>query len=649
MNIRSTSNRDEHTGKKRKIRWLLSSSLFVLLCSPWLGYLLSQFLNAAANGSISQLIPDVNYLNALSSQTEQNTAGLSVGIAVLLFCLLAWITTDRTSKLSSVGMIKITDDISIPVSAGNGQHGSERFLTDKEKRTLYAVYTPGEKFEGKAGLVVNYEKVGGKEKFYYIADDIHSMVIGTTGAGKDRRVMLQTLYLQIQSGVSVALSDVKGDMYCYTSEFARRNGYAVAVLDLRQPEKSNRYNFLQPILNALNEGDTAKAIDATWDLVSVLVGQQKGEPLWYNGETATIAAAILCVCLEAPPEYRNMPNVYYFIAYMCKTDQYGQMALNSYLDGLDDAHPAKGVFAMAQIAATKTRSSFFTSALGTLRLFTNPNIAAMTSISDFDLKDIGRKKTILYMIVPDDKKTLYPLVSIMVTQLYSQQIELANEHGQRLPVDTDYDLNELGNFPTIPCLGNILSAGRSRGIRVNAVIQDIQQMEKNYKEDFKNIKTNCQVKLYLKSDDPDTLKMVSDALGNYTVKSVGASSSVSTDRGSGGNYSNSSNLGGRKLLEPAEVGRINSPYAICLMTGRYGAVNKLPDISETYINKAFGMGDRKHNIDLIRRVENSREVRELPKTIPLWGIWNTLQKEPEDGVIPEKKKRVSFLKESDEE
>ena len=380
-------------------------------------------------------------------------------------------------------------------------------------------------------------------------------------------------------------------------------------------------------------------------MVSVLVGQQKGEPLWYNGETATIAAAILCVCLEAPAEYRNMSNVYYFIAYMCKADQYGQMPLNGYLENLDDAHPAKSVFAMAQIAASKTRSSFFTSALGTLRLFTNPNIAAMTSVSDFDLKDVGIKKTILYMIVPDDKKTLYPLVSIMVTQLYSQQIELANEHGQRLPVDTDYDLNELGNFPTIPCLGNILSAGRSRGIRVNAVIQDIQQMEKNYKEDFKNIKTNCQVKLYLKSDDPDTLKMISDSLGNYTVRSVGVSNSISTDRGSGGNYSNSSNLGGRKLLEPAEVGRINSPYAVCLMTGRFGAVNRLPDISETCVNKEFGMGSRQENIELIKKVEKSREVRQLPKTIPLWGIWNTVRSMSDDNQV--KRKRVSFLREDE--
>ena len=627
------------------MRWLISCALCILCVSPWLGYLMSQFLNTAASGSIGYMTLDVNYFHAICSQTENNTIILSAVTASLMSCAVAWITTDRTSKLSSVGMMKITDDISIPVPSGNGQHGSERFLTDKEKCNLYAVYTPGDKFDGKAGLIVNYKKAGGKEYFYYIKDDIHSMIIGTTGAGKDRRIVLQTIYLQIMSGVSIALSDVKGDMFCYTSGFAVKNGYDVAVLDLRQPEKSGRYNFLQPILNALDEKDIAKAVDATWDLVSVLVGQQKGEPLWYNGETATIAAAILCVCLEAPAEYRNMSNVYYFIAYLCKADQYGQMPLNGYLENLDDAHPAKSVFAMAQIAASKTRSSFFTSALGTLRLFTNPNIAAMTSVSDFDLKDVGRKKTILYMIVPDDKKTLYPLVSIMVTQLYSQQIELANEHGQRLPVDTDYDLNELGNFPTIPCLGNILSAGRSRGIRVNAVIQDIQQMEKNYKEDFKNIKTNCQVKLYLKSDDPDTLKMISDSLGNYTVRSVGVSNSISTDRGSGGNYSNSSNLGGRKLLEPAEVGRINSPYAVCLMTGRFGAVNRLPDISETCVNKEFGMGSRQENIELIKKVEKSREVRQLPKTIPLWGIWNTVRSMSDDNQV--KRKRVSFLREDE--
>ena len=620
----------------------MAAGFVILFASPWLGYQTSQFLNIASKGSINHFSPDVNYINAILALRDRNVMIFSLSITALAFCVLIMITTNMHSKLAQVSTIRVTDTISIPVPAGNGQYGNERFLTDKEKKALYGAYVVGTDIKFKGGLVVDYRKSpAGKETFYYVADDLHSLVIGASGAGKDRRVLLQTIFLQIMSGLSVAVSDVKGDMYCYTAAFAKSRGYDLCVLDLRQPAKSDHYNFLQPILAALNDGDIPKAIDATWDLVSVLVGEQKGEPLWYNGETATIAAAILCVCLEAPTEYRNMANVYYFIAYMCKSDQYGQMPLNMYLDSLDDAHPAKGVFAMAQIAASKTRSSFFTSALGTLRLFTNPNIAAMTSDSDFSLKDIGWKKSILYMIVPDDKATLYPLVSIVVTQLYSQQVELANEHGQRLPVCTDYNLNELGNFPRIPCLGSIISAGRSRGIRANIVVQDIQQMETKYKDDFKNIKTNCQVKLYLKSDDPDTLKLVSETLGSYTVKNVGASSSVG-DRGNSANFSNSSNLGGRKLLEPAEVKRIEAPYVICLMTGKYGAVNNLPDISETAINKLYGMGSREENIELIKRVESERSVHELSQTIPLWGIWNSLRKEQGDEQEV-KKKRVSFL------
>ena len=80
-----------------------------------------------------------------------------------------------------------------------------------------------------------------------------------------------------------------------------------------------------------------------------------------------------------------------------------------------------------------------------------------------------------------------------------------------------------------------------------------------------------------------------------------------------------------------------------MMTGRYGAVNRLPDISETFVNKEFGMGSRQENIELIRKFEKSRAIRELPKTIPLWGIWNTIKAEPDDGTQI-KKKRVSFLK-----
>lgn len=626
---------------RRKYKVILAVSIVELAVSPLAAYLLHQlilqFKNQFLHISFTEF--DFSYYRALQilrSSGQVRLIYLSIQLLYVAFCL--WILLESGKKLGKVDTMPITDDISIPVPAGNGQHGNERFMTEREKDKFFQtfVFTGKEKLAGKGGLVVQMRKESGKEVIHYIGKDLHSLIIGASGSGKTRRLLFETIWLQLMSGLSVVVSDVKGEIFYYTSPLAQQLDYEVVPIDLRNPKKSKHYNFLQPVLDAFEEGDQAKAIDYTWDLVSVLVGQQKGEPLWYNGETATIAAAILIIAIDAPVEYRNLTNVYYFLAFMCESDPMGDMPLNAYLEQLDDAHPAKGVFAMAKIAADKTRSSFFTSALGTLRLFTNPNVAEMTSRSDLRLKDISSKKTIVYMMIPDEKKTLYPLVSILITQMYTAQVELANENGLRIPVDTDYDLDEVGNFPTIPVLGAILSAGRSRGVRANLIIQDFQQLESKYKEDFKNIKTNCQVKMYLKSDDADTLKSISENLGKYTVEVTSASSSVSDGKTKQGSYSSSSSLTGRALLEASEVKRIKSPYAICMVTGEYPSVNLLPDLSAYRLNQIYGLGDEKHNARVMVEREAAREEHDIPE-LQLWGIWKQYR------AAAEEKERVTFL------
>lgn len=555
----------------------------------------------------------------------------------------AWIFLQPTSRLKDIQTMQITDDILIPKAVGNGQYGSARFATQKEfeAATNGFLFSGNEEVEGRGGLVVEMKKIGGKELIKYIGGSYHSLILGTTGSGKTRRILLESVCLQIMAGTSIAVSDVKGEIFYYTSQFAEKNNYKVLAMDFRQPEKSARYNFLEPILEALENHDRAKAIDCTWDLVSVLVGEPKGEPLWHNGETSTIAAAILCVAIEADRKYRNLANVYYFLSYMCMPDpETGKMPLNEYLKTLPDNHPAKGVFAMAQVAASRTRSSFFTSALGTLRLFTNPKIAAMTAESDFNLKDIGKRKSILYMIVPDEKKTMYPLVSLLIQQLYMEQVEVANQNGLVLPVPTDYDLDEVGNFPVIPVLENIASAGRARGIRMNLVLQDYQQMKEKYKEAFETIKTCCQVKVLLKTDNPGTVKEISETLGQYTVETPSTSSSTNTGRNSDTSYGNSSNMTGRFLLTPEEISRIKSPYALVMQMGEHPAITKLPDLSQYIWNELLGLGDEKHNQELIQQREQQRSTKSFHEDIPLWGIWKKYQNMLED----EAKRQISFLK-----
>ena len=79
-----------------------------------------------------------------------------------------------------------------------------------------------------------------------------------------------------------------------------------------------------------------------------------------DGQCATIAAAILIIAQDAPEGYKNLTNVYYFLAYMCEPDrETGEMPITRYLEKLPESHPARGAFQVAQIAPFRTRSSFF--------------------------------------------------------------------------------------------------------------------------------------------------------------------------------------------------------------------------------------------------------------------------------------------------
>lgn len=631
--------------------WKASLFCFGLIIIPWLAYVSHGYLyglfHLVDKGFKS---PDVNYINAIGALINTKEVKLWTCVYIVIFLgIYFYVTLMPKAELASVKEISVTGKIKIPVAVGSGQHGNARFSTDQEKDNIFDCFLfTGKETPKSGGLVVGMEKRGDNETIRYVGDDLHSIILGTTGSGKSRRVILQSIWMQIMSGKSIVVSDVKGEIYYYTSEYAKSKGYDVITLDLRSPQKGHHYNFLQPVLDYLEEGNTTDAISATWDIVSVLVGEPKGEPLWNNGESATIAAGILLICMEAPKEYRNLTNVYYFLAYMCRMDSTTMdMFISMYLKKFPKDHPARIVFAMAELAVPRTRSSFFTSALGTLKLFTDKRIAEMTSKSDFKLDDVGSKKTILYMIVPDEKKTRYSLVSIFITQLYMSQVELANKSGLRLPVPCDYDLDEVGNFPFIPVLGAMGSAGRSRGVRMNLVLQDYQQLEHKYKDDYETIKTCCSIKLYLKSDNPKTLKEISESLDTYTVEVTSASSSINNKLGSGGgSISSSGSMVARALLKPSELSLIEAPYALCMCMGQHPSIVKLPDISQYRLNSLYGLGSKEHNTNLIIQREAQRVERKTVD-IPLWGIWNQyiVEDDLEEEENPQEEyEKVSFLK-----
>ncbi|MCY6356209.1 type IV secretory system conjugative DNA transfer family protein [Clostridium sp. ZS2-4] len=473
------------------------------------------------------------------------------------------------------------------------------------------------------GVVLGCRKDGGKEKIFYIDEDVHSLCIGATRSGKTRTVVLQSIGTMALAGESMILSDPKGELYQYTYPFLERLGYEVIAIDFKNPLKSDRYNFLEPVIEAIDNNDIAKAIDATWDLTSQLVGEPKGERIWTDGEASIIASAIMSVVYDNKEgknrKYQNMTNVYYFISEMCKAVG-NSMPIVEYVKKLSPTHPAKALLAISEVAPSKTRGSFYTAALTTLRLFTNPLINSMTNVSDYNPKKTGNKKRVIFIILPDEKTTYYSLASLFITQHYIELVKSADERGGRLKNRVNFLLDEFGNFAQIPDFSNKLTVGGGRGIRFNLFLQSFAQLDDKYgKEVAKTIKGNCENWIYLQADDLETLDEISKKLGNYTVATY--SLSASHGKYSTPSSSHSINLTHRALLTVDEIRLISRPHS--LITSRNNpAIMYSPDLSQWQFNKIFGMGDKEHNRKVREVRENRRKVRSASmENMDLWGVW----------------------------
>lgn len=610
------ANIDKKNNISKKVIPLLTLLILDLILAPMIAYIFYCFMihNLGASKVILETIktPLIIYRTVF---TNKNTLFLFLilqGGVFLIFFNIVFPT--RINLKDTTDTMKIAN-FEIPRSVGKGQMGTSRFTKEEEKDKIFKLWKEGDTLNsGGMILGVKTSKNNKSDKyFYYDDDDVNTLIIGTTRSGKSRREYFPSIYLLANSGESIFINDPKGEIYIYTHEYLREKDYEIINLDFRQPEKSMRYNYLYYINETIKKGEKDNAIEMVWDLVGIFVGEAKGEKLWNNGEASAIASAIMYICFEAPEEkYKNLTNVYYFIANMCKMDEEGNMPITAIYEQLPLTHPARASFAVAEIATPRTRSSFFTSALATLRLFTDNKIADMTSSTDIDFNIIAEKKVAFFCTIPDEKKTRHVLATILIDQLYMNLVGIANENGGRLKQRVNMLIDEFGNLPKINGFDNKLTVCLGRGIRFILAIQGMGQLYDIYGKDIAEIITsNCHDWIYLLTADEKSAEVISKKTGTYTVQTKSVSSSSNTGSNNNLNYSSSANLAKRNLLEPDEVMRLQMPWSLVFKVKEYPSIFELPDIGELKANKLYGMGDKDHNIQLTKDREEKRTIRKI--------------------------------------
>lgn len=244
-------------------------------------------------------ISDINFYTVINSIfTNVNHFKLYILLQFLFALFFILITFIQKDNIYASELNEITNTIKTPFVVGQGQYGTSRWLKMKEfdkvfkKNTLVFNKPPNEQKFSSAGLVVGYNKLkNGNEEIYCVNNNTHSLTVGATRSGKTRTIVLETIATLGLAGESMVISDPKGEIFHYTSKFLEDLGYEVIVIDFKNPTKSNKYNFLSPIIEAVNNEDYRKAEEYAWDITASMVGSEesKTEKIWKDGEMSIIA------------------------------------------------------------------------------------------------------------------------------------------------------------------------------------------------------------------------------------------------------------------------------------------------------------------------------------------------------------------------
>ena len=351
----------------------------------------------------------------------------------------------------------------------------------------------------------------------------HNLIIGSTGAGKTQVAIFPLVHSLAKHDESMIITDPKGEIYETTAEMLKKRGYNVVLLNFRNPQQGSGWNPLHLPYKYYKEGNSDKANELTDDLaMNILYDEnaQNSDPFWEKTSADYFSGICLGLFEDAKEEEINLNSVNLFTTIGEEKCGPNSTYSNEYFKMKDPTSPAYISASSTISAPSETKGSILSVFKQKIRLFAaRENLSEMLSHSDFEFEDIGRKKTAVFIVIQDEKKTYHSLVTIFLKQCYETLVDYAQKCGGKLPYRTNFLLDEFANMPPLKDVDTMVSAARSRRMRFFFVIQNYAQLSEVYgKEKGDTIRGNCTNTVYLISTELAALKEISEMCGEVKVK-----------------------------------------------------------------------------------------------------------------------------------
>ncbi len=351
--------------------------------------------------------------------------------------------------------------------------------------------------------------------------EYHTLIIGTTGSGKSECVVKPQVNVLAKKGESMIVTDPKGELYKYCGSYLKEQGYNIIVLNFRDPLDGNAWNPLTaPYQNYIN-GNRDKATELLDDIATnILVDPKNKEAAFWERSAADYFCGLALGLFKDAKESEVNLNSINVMSTIGEERFAASHYINEYFN-LKGADSSEYIFASNTInAPNETKGGILSTFRQKIRIFSSrEKLSEMLSYSDFDMRSIGEKKTAVFLIIHDEKTTYHSLLTVFLKQCYETLIDVAKQHGGKLPIRTNFILDEFANMPPLSDVDSMVSAARSRAIRFTFIIQNFSQLDDVYgKEVAQTIKGNCNNWIYLISTEMAALEEISKMCGEVKSK-----------------------------------------------------------------------------------------------------------------------------------
>lgn len=522
-------------------------------------------------------------------------------------------------------------------TVGDGQHGTARWATPEEIAHTYrrVPFRPQEWRQGKElptaqGLVLGSQSNRKGIAALVDSDDIHCLMIGASGVGKTAFFLYPNLEYACASGMSYLALDTKGDLARNYGTIARDcYGYQVAVIDLRNPTRSDGSNFLTLVNRYMdmaakhpeNIAARAKAEKYAKILAKTIVNpdgdaSSRGQNAYfYDAAEGLLTAAILLLAEFLPPreidgalrERRHIVSVFKLVQDLLEPSQVkGKSRFQLLMGRLPAEHKARWFAGAALNSSEQGMASVLSTVLSRLNTFLDSEMEQILCFeSSIDAESFAGKKSAIFLILPEEDATKNFMAGLVIQNLSRELFSVADENGGKLPNRVVLFCDELGTMPPFDILP-LFSAGRSRKVTLVPIIQSLAQLEKNYgKEGAEILIDNCQDTIFGGfAPQSQTAEVLSKALGSRTV----LSGSVSK----GKNDTNRSlQMMERPLMTPDELRSLPKGEFVVMKTGTHPMRTRL----RLFLDWGITFGDVYQTPEQGQRKVYYADCRELEEAI----------------------------------